>query len=205
MNPSSSVQFFDAQFERQVRLGELELNPFEVAALPFVRGRVLDFGCGLGNLSVAAAERGCSVVALDASHAAIEHIRQVASARALPIEASEADLRAYPIVEDYDTIVSIGLLMFFDCSTALHRLSDLQARVRSGGTAIVNVLVKGTTYFDMFDPHAYCLFAPDELQERFSGWTTLYSKFEEFSAPGGRIKSFVTLAAQKPAANPAVA
>ena len=46
MNPSHSVQFFDAHFERQARGEDFALNPFEQAALPYLRGHVLDFGCG---------------------------------------------------------------------------------------------------------------------------------------------------------------
>jgi SAM-dependent methyltransferase len=57
------------------------LNSFEELALPYLKGEVLDLGCGMGNLSFAAARRACKVTALDASPAAIEHIRSRASAR----------------------------------------------------------------------------------------------------------------------------
>jgi len=50
------------------------------------------------------------------------------------------------------TIVAIGLLMFFGQARALAMLADHQAWVRPGGIAIVNVLVEGTTYMDMFTP-----------------------------------------------------
>jgi len=198
MKIASSVQFFDSQFQQQVRGGGLELNPFELAALPHLRGRVLDFGCGLGNLAITAAKRGCSVVALDASHAAIEHIRHVAANDGLPIEAAEVDLRNYELTEDFDTVVSIGLLMFFDCPTAFHQLAQLQSRVRPGGTAVINVLVEGTTYLDMFDVHGHCLFTRDEMLGRFAGWNVLSYEYRDFAAPTNRIKSFVTLIAQKP-------
>ena len=56
MNTNQSITFFDAQFQKQVAGGDFVLNPFEKAALPFVRGRVLDLGCGLGNLSIEAAQ-----------------------------------------------------------------------------------------------------------------------------------------------------
>ena len=198
MATTTSVQFFDSQFQSQVRDGDFELNPFEVAALPYLRGRVLDFGCGVGNLAVAAAKRGCSVVALDASHAAIVHIRHVAAANALPIEASEVDLRTYQLTEDFDTVVSIGLLMFFDCATAFRQLANLQARVRPGGVAVVNVLIEGTTYLDMFDAKGHCLFSRDELPRRFAGWEVLHSEYQDFEASNDRVKSFVTLIAQQP-------
>jgi len=198
MDPTSSVRYFDAQFERQIREGDFRLNPFETAAVPYLRGRVLDFGCGLGNLAIAAAGCGCSVVALDASHAAIEHVRRVAAERSLPIEAAEADLRTCEIRGEYDTVVSIGLLMFFDCPTAFAQLEQLKAHVRPGGNAVVNVLVEGTTFLDMFDPASHCLFAPNELSRRFAGWQVLHAESREFPAPGDRVKSFATIVARKP-------
>lgn len=198
MNPNDSVAFFDKQFQQQVRDQDFKLNPFELAALPHLHGRVLDFGCGLGNLAIAAAERGCSVVALDASQSAIDHLRQRATAEALPVEAIEADLRNHAISGDFDCVVSIGLLMFFDCACAARVLSMLQACVRPGGIAVINVLVEGTTFLDMFEPGHYCLFARNEMESRFAGWHIVHSEFRDFDAPGQRIKSFVTLIARKP-------
>jgi hypothetical protein len=74
---SRSVEFFDRQFRRQSEAGEYALNPFEEATLPFLHGQVLDLGCGLRNLSLAAAGNGCSVTALDASPAAIDDLSLV--------------------------------------------------------------------------------------------------------------------------------
>ena len=198
MSTSDSVRFFDSQFQRQARDGDFRLNPFELAALPHLHGRVLDYGCGLGNLAFAAAERGCSVLALDARPAAIAHIRQRAAAEALPVRAALADLRNHPLDEDFDAVVSIGLLMFFDCPTAFRALSNLQAHVRAGGIAVVNVLTEGTSYLDMFDASSYCLFPRGELESRFSGWKILGSEFSDFEAPGGCNKAFATVIARKP-------
>lgn len=192
------MQFFDRQFERQIAEGEFVLNPFERAALPHLRARVLDFGCGLGNLSLAAARQGCSVLALDASAAAIGHLRAVARAEGLPIEARAADLRAYPLTEDFDAVVCIGLLMFFDCASADAQLAQLQARVRPGGVAAVNVLVQGTTFLDMFTEMAPCLWPPDELRRRFAGWNVLLDERQDFAVPDGRVKSFATVVARRP-------
>ena len=68
------IQFFEQQFRRQVAERDFALNPFEQAALPYVRGRVLDLGCGLGNLCVAAARRGAQGVAGDASGETLDRI-----------------------------------------------------------------------------------------------------------------------------------
>ena len=197
MSETRSVDFFEAQFRRQVVERDLALNPFETAALPWCRGRMLDYGCGLGNLSIAAARRGCTVTAIDASATAIEHVSKEASREGLPIRASCADLRGYRLEETFDTIACIGLLMFFDCPTAFAQLEMLKEHVRPGGIAIVNVLVEGTTFLDMFDASGHCLFARDELRRRFDGWEMLSYESSEFPAPEGRGKSFATLIARR--------
>ncbi len=163
-----SVDFFQTQFERQVRESEFALNPFETLALPYLRGDVLDLGCGLGNLAIEAARRGSPVLALDASPAGVEHIRSVALAESLPIEADVADLSTYRIPRDFDTIVCIGLLMFLTEPHAHQLLQEIQSHVRPGGHAVVNVLIEGTTYMEMFEPGKYFLFGVSELEDRFS-------------------------------------
>lgn len=198
MSSSRSVDFFDRQFERQIHQAEVALNPFEQAALPHLRGRVLDFGCGMGNLALAAARAGCSVLALDASEVAIAHLRGVATAEGLPVQAEVADLAAYRVAGEFDTIVSIGLLMFLDCASAHRALDDLQAHLVPGGTLLVNVLIEGTTYMDMFDPVQHCLFPRDFLQTRLAGWEVIDSSHQDFAAPGDTVKSFATIVARKP-------
>lgn len=199
MRANASIRFFDNQFQQQVAAGEAQLNPFEIAALPHVRGEVLDYGCGLGNLSVAAAKQGCAVVALDGSHAAIEHLRWVTKRDGLHVHAEKADLRTYAVSDDFDTVVCIGLLMFFDCPTAFRQLYGLKTHVRPGGTLVVNVLTEGTTFMDMFAPEGHCLFKPGALREDLSGWELLSYVREEFAAPRDTVKVFETAIARKSA------
>lgn len=202
---STSRRFFDEQFRRQIDSGEFDLNPFERDALRWLRGSVLDFGCGLGNLVLAAARAGHPVMAVDASATAIGHLASLAAREALPIHAYVADLGRHRIEPGhapgfeggFDCVVSIGLLMFFDCPTALDRLRMLQSLVNPGGVAIINVLVEGTTYLDMFDAEHHCLFAPDELTRRFDGWRILAHEHKTFPAPRGTLKAFATVAAER--------
>lgn len=198
MNTNASVRFFDKQFQRQMAAAQYALNPFEAAALPYLRGEVLDYGCGLGNLAIEAARSGCSVTALDASPAAVAHIKAIAQATHLPLTVAEADLREHWIAKDYDAIVCIGLLMFFDSSTAYRQLESIQTHVRPGGVAVVNVLTEGTDFMDMFAPEGHCLFQPDDLIDRFAGWEMLMNKTEIFPAPGNTRKVFATVIARKP-------
>ncbi|MDX2217560.1 MAG: class I SAM-dependent methyltransferase [Burkholderiales bacterium] len=176
----------------------MSLNPFEEAVLPWLRGEVLDFGCGMGNLSFAAARQGCTVLALDASSAAIEHVRRRAASEHAPVSAVQADLRDYAVAGQFDAVVSIGLLAFFDCPTAFRVLEELKAHVRPGGVVAINVLIEGTSYLDMFDVSGHCLFKPEEMQNRFAGWRIERAEFSDFAAPRETLKRFVTIIARRP-------
>ena len=171
--------------------------------MPHVRGDVLELGCGLGNLACAAAARGARVLALDASPAAIESLNSRANAGAHAIDARVADLSDYVPAGAYDTVVAIGLFMFFPCPSARRQLARALEAVRPGGTLIVNVLIEGTTFMGMFDQKSgYCLFGEAELAHALAGWQVLEDRVEHFPAPNG-IKRFRTMIARRPAA-PAV-
>lgn len=193
------VAFFESQFRRQVESHEYVLNPFEQAALPYLRGSVLDLGCGLGNLALEAGRRGCNVLAVDASLTAVERINRDAAAENLEVRAVAGDLGDYEIRGNYDTVVSIGLLMFFPREKTLSLLSNMQARVEMGGCAIVNVLIEGTTFLEMFREGHYTLFGRDELAQQFAGWEICLSRQDDFDAPGGTRKVFSTVIARKTA------
>ena len=199
MSSTGSVRFFDAQFRRQHAAGEFALNPFEARALPFIGGSVLDLGCGLGNLAIAAAAGGARVTALDASPTAVESLTARARDLGLDIVAHCTDLRDYVPEGEFDAVVAIGLLMFFPCDAARRQLGRALAAVRPGGTVVINVLIEGTTFMEMFDlEHGYCLFAEDDLPLALEGWQVLDDRVEQFDAPGGTVKRFRTSIARRP-------
>ena len=166
--------------------------------LPYLRGTFLDLGCGLGNLSIAAASHGVRVTAVDACGRAVDDVRRRAAGCGLDIEAQAMDLRDWRPERQWDCVACIGLLMFFAPEEARAGLESVKAAVAPGGAAAVNVLVEGTTYLEMFGPEPYCLFARGELERTFAGWRIELARADEFPAPGGTVKRFETVIALRP-------
>jgi tellurite methyltransferase len=100
--------------------------------------------------------------------------------------------------ESFDTVVCIGLLMFFDRPTARRQLAHLKSLVAPGGILAVNVLVEGTTFMEKFTPGGHHLFAPRELAAAVEGWELLLHEHSRYPAPGDRVKAFATLVARRP-------
>ena len=194
-----AVEYFGAQFERQIAAHDYQLNPFEERALPYLSGKVLDLGCGLGNLAVAAAARGAHVTACDACETAVGDLAGRAVASGLDLWVRAIDLRGWRPQESYDAVNCIGLLMFFAREDALAGLEAVRDAVRPGGVAVVNAMIAGSTFLAMFDPDAYYLFEPREIVAPFAGWEVLHDSIEDFPAPGDRLKRFRTLIVRRPA------
>ena len=194
----ASVGFFDRQFQQQVKEGSFALNPFEVLALDYLEGDVLELGAGLGNLSLAAARRGHDVVAVEMSPTAITRIRKDAASDDLSVEVIHANLADWEADRDFDTVVAIGLLMFFQEEGAIRMLETMRRHVRPGGRLILNVLIEGTTFLDMFEGDYYHLFAQGELEGLLSDWEPLLSQRDSFEATGDSAKEFLTLVYRRP-------
>jgi tellurite methyltransferase len=195
-----AVAYFGAQFERQIAAHDYKFGPFEERALPYLRGKVLDLGCGLGNLALAAAARGAQVTAYDACENAVDDLAQRAIASGLDVWVRTVDLKGWHPEETYDAVNCIGLLMCFAREDALAGLQALHDAVRPGGVAVVNAMIVGSTFMAMFDPDQHYFFKPEELAAPFAGWEYLHDSVEDFPMPWNTIKRFRTLIVRRPPA-----
>jgi len=114
--------------------------------------RVIDLGCGSGQVSLELAERGAHVLAVDGHQALVSQLNQIAQARSLPgLEVLTRPLDSLSLpVRSTDVIVT---------SYAMHRLRDTDKQrlvaaayhwLRPGGTLIVADMMfgRGTTSQD---------------------------------------------------------
>lgn len=107
-----------------------------VEAADAIRGRVLDSGCGTGDLSIWLAERGCAVTGIDFLTAPLEVARRKARERGLSVNFLEMDALALgEIPERFDAVTDCGLFHSFDDGSraayvrGLARLLEPGARV----------------------------------------------------------------------------
>jgi SAM-dependent methyltransferase len=85
-----------------------------VDRLPLRPGqRLLDLACGTGNLSLAAARRGCLVSGIDINVHAIAQARARAEAEGLRIDFEEGDVEAFPCAGcQFEMVVSMFGIMY---------------------------------------------------------------------------------------------
>ena len=81
---------------------------------------------------------------------------------------------------------------------AIRMLGTMRRHVRPGGRLILNVLIEGTTFLDMFEGDYYHLFAQGELEELLSDWEPLLSQRDSIEVTGGSAKEFLTLVYRRP-------
>ena len=83
---------------------------------------------------------------------------------------------------------------------ARYRRQPERCALKPGGIAVINTLIEGTTYLDMFEPYHYYLFREAELELYFTDWEIVESMIDSFPAPGATVKRFATIIARRPAA-----
>lgn len=107
-----------------------------IEAADGIRGRVIDIGCGTGDLALWLAEQGRTVTGVDFLEKPLEAARRKAAERGLPVNFLQMDALAVgEIPERFDAVTDCGLFHTFDdvgrsaYVAALSRLLEPGARL----------------------------------------------------------------------------
>jgi SAM-dependent methyltransferase len=158
----------------------------EKRALRFVRGRVLDVGCGAGRAALVLQEKGLEVVAIDESPLAVEVARRRGVRDARPLALTDVD----PELGPFDTVLILRNNMGLAGTDAagrrllerLHALTSKRGRIVTDSvdptrlepehreTAGRRIRVRYRTYASPW--FRYVMLPPDEVERlvESSGW-----------------------------------
>ncbi len=113
-------------------------QPF-LAVRDQVRGRVLDAGCGTGELALMAAADGHDATGIDGASSAIDIARTRAAERGLAVTFLVGDVMelADHVTKPFDTVLDSGLLHVFDPMARARYVAQLGAVTAIGGEVML--------------------------------------------------------------------
>ena len=140
MDATPAVDLFDSAYQSQSApwvIGEPQPAIIDLERAGWIRGEVLDVGCGTGEHTILLARLGYDVLGIDFAPHAVERARANAVQKGVDARFEVAD--AMNLDESvYDTIVDSALFHIFDDSDRPRYVRSLHAACRPG--ALVHVL-----------------------------------------------------------------
>lgn len=138
------------------------------------RAKVLDLGCGMGRASIALAERGCRITAVDSSIVAIERLRAEAGRRNLRMDIWNMDVRDLKLEGSYDLIIAHGIFQFLSREEWTELLGSVRGHTGPGGSNLVAVFTDKIPLPLETTKMVRGLFREGELFELYRGWDLLH-------------------------------
>lgn len=189
---------FDAAYLRDTApwdVGRSQAAMVRAVEAGFVCGRVLDIGCGTGELSLYLAARGHPVVGIDAAPNAVERARRKAADRGLDVEFRVGDALDPPEIGRFDTVVDSGLFHVFGDANRERYVAVLRSLLRPGGRVLV--LCFADTAPGTGGPRRV---SPGEIREAFAerdGWSVEWVDEAVFETRGGDVPAYLSLAVRR--------
>jgi SAM-dependent methyltransferase len=149
----------------------------ERAAMRYVRGRVLDIGCGAGRVALHLQERGHEVVGIDISPAALKVARQrgVKDVRELPVTRIGADLGVF------ETFVMFG--NNFGLLASGRRAPWLLRRFRSIATEDARILAESVNPYATDNPDHLAYHRRNKRRGRMPGQLRIRIRHGYYATP----------------------
>jgi SAM-dependent methyltransferase len=141
MDTTPAVDLFDSAYQSQTApwvIGEPQPAIIDLERAGWIRGEVLDVGCGTGEHTILLARLGYDVLGIDFAPHAVEHARANAAQKGVDARFEVADAMNLGDESAYDTIVDSALFHIFDDSDRPRYVRSLHAACRPG--ALVHVL-----------------------------------------------------------------
>ena len=136
-----SLSLFDAAYQSRTApwvIGEPQAAIVNLERDGWIRGKVLDVGCGAGEHTILLTRLGYDVLGIDFAPHAIEQARDNAAAQGVDARFAVADAMNLGDEPRYDTIVDSALFHIFDDTDRAKYVASLHAACRPG--ALVHVL-----------------------------------------------------------------
>jgi cyclopropane fatty-acyl-phospholipid synthase-like methyltransferase len=101
--------------------------------------KVLDLMCGYGRHSIALAQKGILVTAVDNLGDYTEEIKATVEKEKLPVQVITSDVLKYHSEETYDLAICMGnSLNFFNAADTTKLLKNVAAQLKPGGSLLIN-------------------------------------------------------------------
>ena len=111
--------------------------------------RVLDVGVGQGRNALPLARRGCQVLGIDTSQAAVDQVNALAKKEKLPLEARIQDFMAYEPERAFDVVLCFGLMPELDLRGCASLVGRLHHWTRPGGVLFMTAWHTGDPSFEV--------------------------------------------------------
>jgi SAM-dependent methyltransferase len=144
--PTPALSVFDDAYASRTApwvIGEPQPAIVTLERGGWVRGKVLDVGCGTGEHTIYLSALGYDVHGLDSSPRAVEQARANAAARNVEVHFQVADALALGDDTTYDTVIDSALFHIFDADDRARYVRSLHRACRPG--ALVHVLALSDT------------------------------------------------------------